>query len=278
MLTSERTSRSWVSRQVTELEPRGARTRGGLVSPGRTGCCLPTGRVVTSLPTDAKAPSRRRPRPPAPARTPSWDALGGPGKRGPPRLPAPPSAPPPLSSSSWGPRLARGPGVRAAARAEAARARALGVPQRTRHRGRRRRRGPHTPASPLPALPAAARVDFTLSTPSSARPQNRLGLNVSPPRPLPAGTAPGRPSGHPRSRRSSRSASLRCPGARAPFPSRGLCGKRLPLPRVASLPFCSLGSPPSSSVSRNFSGSRTCARGQRSRTRHRLQQREPEAS
>lgn len=172
----------------------------------------------------------------------------------------------------------RGPGVRAAAGAEAARARALGVPQRTRRRGRRRRRGPHTPASPLPALPAAARVDFTLSTPSSARPQNRLGLNVSPPRPLPAGTAPGRPSGHPRSRRSSRSASLRCPGARAPFPYRGLCGKRLPLPRVASLRFCSLGSPPSSSVSRNFSGSRTCARGQRSRTRHRLQQREPEAS
>lgn len=177
-----------------------------------------------------------------------------------------------------GPEAGRGPGVRAAAGAEAARARALGVPQRTRRRGRRRRRGPHTPASPLPALPAAARVDFTLSTPSSARPQNRLGLNVSPPRPLPAGTAPGRPSGHPRSRRSSRSASLRCPGARAPFPYRGLCGKRLPLPRVASLPFCSLGSPPSSSVSRNFSGSRTCARGQRSRTRHRLRQREPEAS
>lgn len=209
---------------------------------------------------------------------------GGPGKRGPSRLPAPPGteAPRPrprrcvlvVSGSEAG----RGPGVRAAAGAEAARARALGVPQRTRRRGRRRRRGPHTPASPLPALPAAARVDFTLSTPSSARPQNRLGLNVSPPRPLPAGTAPGRPSGPPRSRRSSHSASLRCPGARAPFPYRGLCGKRLPLPRVASLPFCSLGSLPSSSVSRNFSGSRTCARGQRSRTRHRLQQREPEAS
>lgn len=189
-----------------------------------------------------------------------------------------PSAPPPLSSSSRGPRLAaargcgRLPGQRRLGPGP------WGVPQRTRRRGRRRRRGPHTPASPLPALPAAARVDFTLSTPSSARPQNRLGLNVSPPRPLPAGTAPGRPSGHPRSRRSSRSASLRCPGARAPFPSRGLCGKRLPLPRVASLPFCLLGSPPSSSVSRNFSGSRTCARGQRSRTRPRLQQREPEAS
>lgn len=214
--------------------------------------------------------------------------LGGPGKRGPrkrgpPRLPAPPGTEAPRPRPRRCPRRlgVRGwprPGVRAAAGAEAARARALGVPQGTRRRGRRRRRGPHTPASPLPALPAAARVDFTLSTPSSARPQNRLGLNVSPPRPLPAGTAPGRPSGHPRSRRSSRSASLRCPGARAPFPYRGLCGKRLPLPRVASLPFCSLGSPPSSSVSRNFSGSRTCARGQRSRTRHRLQQREPEAS
>lgn len=112
MLTSERTSRSWVSRQVTEPEPRGARTRGGLVSPGRTGCCLPTGRVVTSLPTDAKAPSRRRPRPPAPARTPSWDALGGAGETGATASPcAPghgsaPSAPPPLSSSSRGPRLA----------------------------------------------------------------------------------------------------------------------------------------------------------------------------
>lgn len=137
---------------------------------------------------------------------------------------------------------------------------------------------PSHPRVAPPCLAGRSPVDFTLSTPSSARPQNRLGLNVSPPRPLPAGTAPGRPSGHPRSRRSSRGASLRCPGARAPFPYRGLCGKRLPLPRVASLPFCSLGSPPSSSVSRNFSGSRTCARGQRSRTRHRLQQREPEAS